>query len=48
MAYLACHLKPACLLGIYFNPGNGGIMFLWNVSILLANCMESHPRRQYN
>jgi hypothetical protein len=27
-ADLACHLKPICLLGIFFNSENGGIVFL--------------------
>jgi hypothetical protein len=44
--YLASYLH-VCLLGLLFNPKDGGSMFLENISKLLPEYTVSHHRRKY-
>jgi hypothetical protein len=39
-------LRPSCLLGLLLCPEDGSSMLLRNVSKLLPDYMEAHPRRQ--
>jgi hypothetical protein len=43
-----CLLLAGFLLGLLFNPENGGNMFLQDTSGLLLDHMAVHPRRQYS
>jgi hypothetical protein len=46
---LACQLLFACyLLGLLFDPEDGGSVFLQNVSELIPDYTVSHPRTQYS
>jgi hypothetical protein len=37
-----CMVHACCLLGLIFDPEDGGVSFLWNVSELAADCMATH------
>jgi hypothetical protein len=41
---LCCLLLDGFLLGLLFNPGIGGNMFLQNLNELLLDYMKLHPR----
>jgi hypothetical protein len=44
----ACYmLRVGFLLGLFFDPEDGGDMFLWNVGLLSTDYKALHPRR-YN
>jgi hypothetical protein len=42
-----CLLLAECLLGLLFNPEDGGNTFLQNISELLQSCTVSDPWRLY-